>query len=388
MPSSTARRLTTGAVTVVTVLAGAACTSAPPRPHTPPPAPTTGTAPIGVTPGPADDHDQVGHHSEGGDAHGSSPVDLKRLPLGDGRVTDEQARRGWVYACALNTDPDPAGASTAGPWIHGRTFDLTAKATVDGANQWRGAATFTVTARADRRHVVGNGLPVRGVTGNYPIARTDDAYRYDQNPNTVRPQTVNWSLPATPRVAAKPSCLPRGPIGIAVNGVAIFSAQDLADRDALAHETQDVCQGHPERTGQYHYHSVTTCLLTQRHNGQVGWALDGFPIFGPVDDRGRPLTNADLDECHGRTETVTLDGRRVRTYVYRATFEYPYTVGCFRGTPTRVDGQQPTGGQPGDPPPPGSQPGGPPPPGSRPGGPPPPPPGSQPGGSPPPPPGS
>ena len=55
----------------------------------------------------------------------------------------------------------------------------------------------------------------------------------------------------------------------------------------------------------------------------------------------RVLTNADLDECHGHTHTITWDGKAVVMYHYHATREFPYTVGCFRGaSPART----PTGG--------------------------------------------
>ncbi len=65
----------------------------------------------------------------------------------------------------------------------------------------------------------------------------------------------------------------------------------------------------------------------------VGFALDGFPIYNGRDEDGKRLTNADLDKCHGRTSVVKLDGEKVKTYHYEATLEYPYTLGCFRGTP-------------------------------------------------------
>lgn len=41
-----------------------------------------------------------------------------------------------------------------------------------------------------------------------------------------------------------------------------------------------------------------------------------------------------LDGCHGRTSPVAWDGETVDLYHYVATAEYPYTVGCYRGTPT------------------------------------------------------
>jgi hypothetical protein len=85
----------------------------------------------------------------------------------------------------------------------------------------------------------------------------------------------------------------------------------------------------------YHYHSIPSCLTAgesdRAHSGIVGWAFDGFPIAGPRGAHGRPLTNADLDVCHGHTHRLRVDGKLVRTYHYHATLEFPYTAGCFRG---------------------------------------------------------
>jgi hypothetical protein len=65
----------------------------------------------------------------------------------------------------------------------------------------------------------------------------------------------------------------------------------------------------------------------------VGFALDGFPIVVERDARGDLPTNADLDECHGRTSPILLDGEVVEIYHYSATLEFPYVIGCFRATP-------------------------------------------------------
>ena len=48
---------------------------------------------------------------------------------------------------------------------------------------------------------------------------------------------------------------------------------------------------------------------------------------------GSLLTDANLDKCHGRTSTVMWNGKETRIYHYDATLEYPYTVGCYHGTP-------------------------------------------------------
>ena len=183
----------------------------------------------------------------------------------------------------------------------------------------------------------GNGLPKWGTTGEFPISSSDDAYRYDRNPNSIYAQSVSYSLPRHPKAASSAGCLPMGAIGIAKNGVAIFNALDAGDRDAVAHEVQDSCGGHPQMNGIYHYHDIPSCLTRgepkNRASGLVGWALDGYPIFGPRGHGGKLLTDEDLDACHGRTSKVFYEGRWQRMYHYNATLEYPYTLGCFHGTP-------------------------------------------------------
>jgi hypothetical protein len=127
-----------------------------------------------------------------------------------------------------------------------------------------------------------------------------------------------------------------GMIGFALSGAAIFSAFDAGGRDAPAHEIQDRCNGHPERSSQYHYHNWSPCLGAADGDAPVGWMLDGFPILGPLDAGGREITNADLDLCHGRVGPVRIDGRIVTIYHYRFTLEFPYTIGCFRGMPVAM----------------------------------------------------
>jgi hypothetical protein len=47
------------------------------------------------------------------------------------------------------------------------------------------------------------------------------------------------------------------------------------------------------------------------------------------------IADADLDICHGRSSPISWNGQTVDMYHYVATLEYPYTIGCFRGTPAR-----------------------------------------------------
>jgi hypothetical protein len=250
----------------------------------------------------------------------------QNLPLGDGRVADHPVV-GGVYA--WRSAFRAGRARHAGPWVHGDTWTPTEKPHVAGEVIWPDAA-FTLAQHDGDLVVESNGLPVKEPTGIFPIAPSDTAYRWDTNPNHVGVQHLSFDIPAAPVAADQPGCLPMGMIGFTVSGVALYNALDDAGRDAAAHEIQDRCDGHPQANAQYHYHSASPCIPGVASDRVVGWALDGFPILGLKDQSGRDLTDADLDACHGRHETVTVDGRAY-TYAYHLTREYPYTLGCFTG---------------------------------------------------------
>ena len=262
-------------------------------------------------------------------------LDIHHLPLGDGHVSSTP-RQGYVMACRMGPGRG-RGARHAGSWIHGKTWDLTEKTHVQGRVTWP-QARFTIrdigNGHVVSRRIEGNGLPVKTSTGRFPISPRDPAYQIDPNPNSIEAQHVALTLPADPKFAREPSCVPMGMIGIALNGVAIFNALDDGARDAAAHEVQDICDGHPQMRGEYHYHGPSRCLPNETADEKlIGYALDGFGIYSMYDAHGKELTNADLDACHGRTSTVAWNGRRVSIYHYVLTREYPYTVGCFKGTP-------------------------------------------------------
>lgn len=260
----------------------------------------------------------------------------KQEPLGDGKVS-AGPKAGYIFSCGIG--PGGGGAFTDGPWIHGSTFDPDAKVAVQGTVSWP-AHKLTVTATGGAVHITTNDLPSHA-TGVFPIASSDPAYRYDRNPNSIRPQAFDVKLPLSPKAAASPSCLPGGPIGVLLSGAYLFDGLDALGRDAVAHEVQDRCGGHPQPQGAYHYHELSPCVSSGppgRQSSLVGYALDGYPIYGPLGAGGKVLTDAGLDACHGTTSAVVLRGKTVTTYHYVATAEYPYTLGRFHGAPVRAGG--------------------------------------------------
>jgi hypothetical protein len=259
-------------------------------------------------------------------------TDPTNLPLGDYHVSLTTPAVGSIYICNVSHG---GGAFTDGPWIHSNgTWDSTTKISVLGSVSWP-TASVLITPQDGRRIVYGNGLPVGHTTGIFPIQPTDPAYAFDRNPNSIHETTVGVSLPLDPVAAAHPSCLPGGPIGYSVTGVAFFDGLDAADRDADAHEVQDHCGGHPQEAGVYHYHSASECIpgVDDSTPTLIGYALDGFGIYNSRDENGHELTNNDLDECHGRTSPVLWNGSVQNVYHYVATRAFPYTLGCFRGDP-------------------------------------------------------
>ena len=267
----------------------------------------------------------------------SGEADLTSLPVGDGKISN-QPEVGSVWSC--NTSFDGRGAKGTGDWMNGDgTFNFLAKPVVEGEVYW--PSELTISVEGETRVVTGNMLP-ETPTGEYPIGRNTEAYKHDGNPNSIKAQEMKIKLPLVPELASKPSCLGLGPIGVMVTGSAFFNSLDAVGRDAVAHEIQDSCQGHPERSGTYHFHSLSLCQEGTEggddHSPLVGYALDGFGIFGHLGEAGKVLTNADLDACHGHSHAIEWDGNERTLYHYHATWEYPYTVGCFMGTPATLEG--------------------------------------------------
>jgi hypothetical protein len=262
------------------------------------------------------------------------PADLTELPIGTSRVSTTGAALGGLFACDAG-NPNGGGAFRAGPWIDesAGTWNATEKVSVQGEVTWP-MAQYSEVVEGTERTITSNGLPVGDVTGTFPIAAEDPAYSYDRNPNSIAETAVSMSLPLSPAAAATPGCLGKGAIGILRNGVVLYAPLDELNRDAVAYETQDDCDGHPQQASTYHYHDVPSCLLAAATGPStvVGFAYDGFPIVVERDPSGELPTDADLDECHGRTSPVLLDDEAVTTYHYSATAEFPYTLGCFHGS--------------------------------------------------------
>ncbi len=259
------------------------------------------------------------------------------LPVGDNMYMTNGAKKGSVYMCNANFVPaSQAGAQTRGPWFtnNNTQWDLNKKAHIQGAVSWE--QKITITLKDGKRVIVTNDLPDHK-TGDFPVGSSDPARKYDANPNTIKEQSLTYTLAGNP-TPSSPHCM-GGEVGVMVSGVALFNGFDAGGRDAGAWEVQDSCDGHPQSAGEYHYHTLSSCIKDTSVHAVIGYALDGFPITGPKVGDKNYVTTTDLDECHGLISDITLDGKTVKMYHYVMTQDFPYSVSCFRATAVQPPGQ-------------------------------------------------
>lgn len=141
-----------------------------------------------------------------------------------------------------------------------------------------------------------------------------------------------------------------GKIGVAINGVEIHSyindsGVDLVRATPAFDAVRQECWGFAHSDA-YVYRTAPPCLYVDVPDGLdlelslrlgylnrigdalaasarldiIGVMLDGHVLYGPLDEHGRQHTG--LDECNGKYDAQG-------NYAYYATFEPPYTIGCF-----------------------------------------------------------
>jgi hypothetical protein len=266
-------------------------------------------------------------------------INTAAIPLGDGYVSTTP-KVGYVDSC-ITSFGSIGGASKVGPWINtaNKSWDSLTKIAVRGKVTWK-SASIKFVVRGSKRIVTSSDLPKGHTSGVFPIASSDPAHVYDQNPNSIVSHSLSWSLAVSPKKAVTATCTGGGPIGILNDGLELFNALDGEGRDAVAHEVLDSCDEHPAPGNVAHHHDVPSCIVSAAKGSStlVGYALDGYGIYVERNSSGQLLTNTDLDACHGRVSTVSFNGKLQKIFHYDATLEYPYTVGCFEGTPLSVTG--------------------------------------------------
>ena len=158
------------------------------------------------------------------------------------------------------------------------------------------------------------------------------------NPNQISTQNITFTITLTPSEATTKEATSLGPIGISRNGVVFYNQYAGPNNQPLTNEINSFDQwlGHPQNSGQYHYHIEPTYLTAQFGDSAfLGLLADGFPVYGPVEN-GITITNSDLDEYHGHVGP-TADFPNGIYHYHITPNEDPYINGNgFFGTPGNI----------------------------------------------------
>ena len=161
---------------------------------------------------------------------------------------------------------------------------------------------------------------------------------FNLNPNRISTQNFTFTISLNPTEAANKEATNLGPIGISRNGVVFFNQYAGPNNQPLTNEINSFDQwlGHPQNTGQYHYHIEPTYLINQfGDDAFLGLLADGFPVYGPLED-GMTITNSDLDEYHGHV-SATEDFPNGIYHYHVTPNEDPYLNGNgYFGTPGNI----------------------------------------------------
>ncbi len=142
----------------------------------------------------------------------------------------------------------------------------------------------------------------------------------------------SFLIPITPVATTQNSSIGNANVGVALNGVVLAAPAPVeAILGAYTIAAFDDCAGHINLAAGYHYHGEAGCSQTQiqsdGHAAMMGYALDGFGIFGMLNEDG--LEPTDLDECRGHTDDT-------RGYHYHAAdVSENMFIGCFKGATAR-----------------------------------------------------
>ena len=319
-----------------------------------------------------------------------------------------------------------------GPWVKDFNEDYygSNRANNNGVNSAGGGGSgpwfqceVSFSEQNNKMVMESNGIPNHDFLSTLGCCADEMDYTAYITMNPVNDTTGGHSSTNCPAAAGRWECAPdRGAVAIGVNGVPIYGPEEGPGGDAVAlhfdyfnEDRQPIelgwCAGHSAGPNGYHYHYDANCIYwepgtneemsdydmskipTNQHSPIVGWAFDGFPIYGMYgfDDDGQTIRTisssyviertqdggdqgyngiddwnyadgvGDLDECNGRFGPTPEFPEGIYHYVSTPVsgsptavtdtngntvgmIGFPYFLLCYHGV-ADVSGQSLGGGQ-------------------------------------------
>ena len=159
-------------------------------------------------------------------------------------------------------------------------------------SKYTSAVTFSTSGSGNSGSITlkSNGLPDHKTPywGVSNALYEDFPSGYKANANTdMTVQNYSMTIPTNPDEATSKEATSLGPIGMALNGVAIYNDREGGNipLDSITVTTFDYSGAHPSPAKAYHYH--TTGRYTSSDDAKlIGFLRDGFPIYGRKDTTG------------------------------------------------------------------------------------------------------
>lgn len=166
---------------------------------------------------------------------------------------------------------------------------------------------------------------------------------------------IDIEITTTPTKVDNLSTTPFGSMGVMISGVAVFNPYEgdgvtvamnanftLTNDDGVEVPFMDACNGHPSPSPvkSYHYHGLPPCVTEQVDDADgpshiIGFAYDGFPVYGDRDIDGEMIDPDTLDECNGIESPTPEFPDGIYHYVLLEVMTEQSTIRCLHG---KLDG--------------------------------------------------
>ena len=182
----------------------------------------------------------------------------------------------------------------------------------------------------------------------------------------TKAQSYKFTIPTTPQYTSAVTATSLGSIGVMISGAVIYNPFEgdnktvamannftITNSQGITASFVDKCAGHPiPDSGAYHYHGLSTCVTAKvdkigKPSHLIGFALDGFPIYGDRDINGKQITAKNLDQCNGTKSATPEFPKGIYHYVLLGTSDVRSSIACFHGKvdASQIQAMPPMGGQ-------------------------------------------